>query len=233
MEEKQRFISLAQSAHFTVSELCEEFGISRKSGHKWLQRYAQGGMAALEPRSRAPKSVTGRTPVEMERMIVHERRLHPTWGPKKIHRVLSIKHGVQSPPAVSTVGEVLKRHGMVAERRRRAGVYKVERGTLTAAERCHHVLGVDFKGWFFTQDGQRCDPLTVSDLYSRYLLKAQGLPQATTRWTQRAFRALFKRQGLPEIIRVDNGAPFASMGPGRKCSTALYLINEFVSQPDA
>ena len=224
MEEKQRFVSLAQSAHFTVSELCEEFGISRKSGHKWLERYAQGGMAALEPRSRAPKSVTGRTAMEMERLIVRERRRHPTWGPKKIHRVLSIKHGVQRPPAVSTVGEVLKRHGMVAERRRRGGVFKVERGTLTAAERCHHVLGVDFKGWFLTQDGQRCDPLTVSDLYSRYLLKAQALPQATTRWTQRAFRALFKLQGLPEIIRVDNGAPFASMGPGGLSKLSVWWI---------
>ncbi len=84
-EEKQRFVSLAQSGHFTVSELCEEFGISRKSGHKWLGRYASAGMAGLEPRSRAPKTVTNRTGDEIERVIVSEKRLHPTWGAKKIH----------------------------------------------------------------------------------------------------------------------------------------------------
>ena len=165
-EEKQRFVSLAQSGHFTVSELCKEFGISRKSGHKWLGRYASGGMAGLEARSRAPRQVTSRTEEAVERIIVSEKRLHPTWGPKKIQRVLTTKHGLERAPVVSTVGEVLKRHGMVEERRRRGGVFKVERGELTEAKRCNEVLGVDFKGWFYTGDGQRCDPLTVSDLYS-------------------------------------------------------------------
>lgn len=224
MEEKQRFVSLAQSGHFTVSELCKEFGISRKSGHKWLVRYANGGMAGLADRSRAPVRATSRTPQDIERIIVSEKRLHPTWGPKKIHRVLTTKHGLERAPVVSTVGEVLKRHGMVEERRRRGGVFKVERGDLTEARRCNEVLGVDFKGWFLTGDGERCDPLTVSDLYSRYLLRAEGLPQATTGWTQRAFRSLFKSQGLPEIIRVDNGAPFASMGPGGRSKLSVWWI---------
>ena len=224
MEEKQRFVSLAQSGHFTVSELCEEFGISRKSGHKWLGRYASAGMAGLQERSRAPKKVTNRTEEAVERIIVSEKRHHPTWGPKKIQRVLTTKHGIERAPVVSTVGEVLKRHGMVEERRRRGGIFKVERGERTEAKRCNEVLGVDFKGWFLTGDGARCDPLTVSDLYSRYLLRAEGLPQATTRWTQRAFRSLFKSQGLPDIIRVDNGAPFASMGPGGLSKLSVWWI---------
>ena len=214
MEQKQRFINLAQSGHFTVTELCEEFGISRKTGHKWLGRYAAGGMAGLAERSRAPRSVKSRTSAEVERLIVREKRLHLTWGPKKIQRVLMTKHGLERPPVVSTVGEVLKRHGMVEARRRRGAVFKVERGTLTEAERSNQVLGVDFKGWFLMGDGERCDPLTVTDLHSRYLMRAEGLPQATTQWTQQAFRGMFRQQGLPEIIRVDNGAPFASMGPG-------------------
>ena len=158
MEQKQRFVSLAGSGHFTVTELCREFGVSRKTGHKWLGRHAQGGMKALEERSRAPLSVTCRTPVEVERLIVAEKRLHSTWGPKKIRRVLETKHGVENPPVVSTVGEVLKRHGMVAERRRRGAVFEAERGALTALERCNYVLGVDFKGWFETGDGKRCEP---------------------------------------------------------------------------
>jgi transposase InsO family protein len=224
MEQKQRFISLAQSGHFTVSELCGEFGITRKTGHKWLVRYAAGGMKALEERSRAPRSVTSRTSVEVERLIVSEKRLHLTWGPKKIHRVLMVKHGLERPPVVSTVGEVLKRHGMVEARKRRGAVFKVDRGALTAPERNNHVFAVDFKGWFLTADGERCDPLTVSDLHSRYLLRAEGLPQATTRWTQRASRCLFRQHGLPEIIRVDNGAPFASMGPGGLSKLSVWWI---------
>jgi transposase InsO family protein len=225
MEQKQRFVSLAQSGRFSVTELCEEFGISRKTGHKWLARFREEGTAGLGERSRAPKSVSGRTAECIERLIVSERRLHPTWGPKKIRKVLNSKHGVERPPAVSTVGEVLKRHGLVKSARRRGGVFKVERATLSPPERCNHVLGVDFKGWFALGNGERCDPLTVSDLHSRFLLKAEALPQATTRWTKREFRSLFKRYGLPEIIRVDNGAPFASMGPGGLSKLSVWWIS--------
>ena len=127
MEQKQRFINLAQSGHFTVTELCEEFGITRKTGHKWLGRYAALGMEGLKERSRAPHSVARRTPADVERLIVSEKRLHVTWGPKKIQRILVVKHGLERPPVVSTVGEVLKRHGMVEERRRRGAVFKVGR----------------------------------------------------------------------------------------------------------
>jgi len=126
MEEKQRFVNLMESGHFTVSELCEEYGVSRKTGHKWLARYAEAGRAGLEDRSRAPKTVNGRTDAEIERCIVNLRRAHMMWGPKKIQRVLVTKHGVERPPAVSTVGEVLKRHGMNEARRKRPG--KAKRG---------------------------------------------------------------------------------------------------------
>ena len=224
MEQKQRFISLVQSGRFTMMELCQEFGITRKTGHKWKARHALGGSAGLEEHSRAPKTVTCRTSQEIERWIVTEKRLHPRWGPKKIQRLLTTLHGVERPPVISTVGEVLKRHGMVEKRRSRGAVFKVERGALTVPERCNHVLGVDFKGWFLTADGERCDPLTVTDLHSRFLLRADGLRQATTCWTMAAFRALFRRHGLPEIIRVDNGAPFASSGPGGLSKLSVWWI---------
>lgn len=225
MEQRERFVVLARSDRYTVKELCEEFGVSRKTGHKWLKRYAEEGKKGLMERSRAPRYVPNRTEEGLERLIVKEKRLHPTWGPKKIHRVLEVKHGVESPPAVSTVGEVLKRHGLVKARRRRGGVFKAEHGSLTQAEHSNHVLGVDFKGWFRTRDGDRCDPLTVSDLYSRYLLKVDALPQATTRWSLQSFRALFREYGIPEIIRVDNGAPFASMGPGGLSRLSVWWIS--------
>jgi transposase InsO family protein len=224
MEQKQQFINLLMSDQFTMSELCLTFGISRKTGHKWRDRYVVEGIVGLVARSSAPKSVTGRTDEAVERLIVLERRLHPTWGAKKIQRVLSVKHGLEQAPAVSTVGEVLKRHGMVKVRRRRGGLFTVERGTLTAPERCNHVLGVDYKGWFTLGDGTRCDPLTVSDLHSRFLMKAEVMPDMTVKWTQREFRNVFKRYGLPEIIRVDNGAPFASVGPGGLSKLSVWWI---------
>lgn len=224
MEQKQRFVSLVATDRFTMAELCESFGISRKTGHKWKERYEAQGMAGLEERSRAPKTVTGRTEAAVERLIVGEKRLHPTWGPKKIQRVLEVKHALERVPAVSTVGEVLKRHGLVQARKRRGGLFTVERATLTMPQRCNHVLGVDFKGWFTLGDGARCDPLTVSDLFSRYLMKAEAMPDMTVRWTQREFRSVFRRYGLPEIIRVDNGAPFASMGPAGLSRLSVWWI---------
>ena len=224
MEQKQRFVSLAGSGHFTITELCRDFGVSRKTGHKWVARHAEGGMKALDERSRAPKSVTCRTSDEVERLICTEKRLRSTWGPKKIQQILMTKHGLESPPAVSTVGEVLKRHGLVAERRRRGAVFKAERGALTVPERPNHVLGVDFKGWFLTGDGKRCDPLTVTDLFSRFILRIDALEEARTSYTKASFQALFRRQGIPEIIRVDNGAPFASQGPGGLSKLSVWWI---------
>lgn len=224
MEQKQRFVSLLTSDRFTMVELCESFGISRKTGHKWKARYEAHGMGGLDDWSRAPKTVTSRTEEAVERLIVVEKRLHPTWGPKKIQRVLEVKHEVDRLPVVSTVGEVLKRHGLVKARKRRGGLFTVERGTLTPPERCNHVLGVDYKGWFTLGDGERCDPLTVSDLHSRYLMKAEAMPDMTVKWTQREFRSVFKRYGLPEIIRVDNGSPFASMGPAGLSRLSVWWI---------
>ncbi|MDI1313273.1 leucine zipper domain-containing protein [Prosthecobacter sp.] len=170
-----------------MSELCLEFGISRKCGHKWLVRHAEGGATALADGSRAPHSVPLRTSKAIERIVVSERRLHPTWGSKKIRAALERKHSLETPPAISTLGEILKRNGLIEARRRRPGAFEVKRGDLTQALRPNHVWATDFKGWFYTQDQERCDALTVTDLFSRYLLSVQALPQATQRWTRTCF----------------------------------------------
>jgi len=225
MEQRQRFVALIESGHFTISELCQEFGISRKSGHKWLRRYQEDGVQGLENRSRAPRSIPCRTEVEVERLIVAERRRRPTWGPKKLHRVLLLKHGIESPPARSTSGEILKRNGLVKPRRRRPGVFKVDRDDLPPAERVNQVWAVDFKGWFLLGDGSRCDPLTLSDLCTRYLLKVKAQSGQTLGPTQKSFEHAFRSHGLPEIIRVDNGSPFASMGPGGLSRLSVWWIS--------
>lgn len=224
-EQRLKFVTLANSGRFSVSELCVEFGISRKCGHKWLVRHAEGGAAALADGSRAPHSVPLRTSEAIERIVISERRLHPTWGPKKIRAVLERKHSVEAPPAISTLGEILKRNGMIEARRRRPGAFEVKRGDLTEALRPNHVWATDFKGWFYTRDQERCDALTVTDLFSRYLLSVQALPQATQRWTRMAYTNLFRTHGLPEIIRMDNGSPFGSIGPGGLSKLTVWWIS--------
>lgn len=224
-DQRLKFVTLANSGRFNVSELCEQFGISRKCGHKWLVRHAEGGAKALVDGSRAPHSVPLRTSEAVERIVVSERRLHPTWGPKKLRAVLERKYALETAPAVSTLGEILKRHGMIEARRRRPGVFEVKRGDLTESVRPNHVWATDFKGWFYTQDKERCDPLTVTDLFSRYLLGVQALPQATQAWTRMAYASLFRTHGLPEIIRMDNGSPFGSIGPGGLSKLTVWWIS--------
>lgn len=224
MEKKHQFVVLAETGEFTISELCQRFGISRKSGHKWIKRFRCDGPSGLEDRSRTPKTNPGKTPDKIERIILAERRRYPTWGPKKLRERLRAKHGIESPPAVSTVGEILKRHGMVQARKRRPGVFKVARGKLTGSERNNQVWATDYKGWFHLGDGSRCDPLTITDLHSRYVIRVEANENSTQRLTKEGFRRAFRHHGLPEIIRVDNGSPFASMGPGGLSKLSVWWL---------
>ena len=226
MEEIIRFVTLAQTDRFTLTDLCEQFGISRKTGYKHLERYAAGGWKALQPRSHRPHAFPQRTNDAVEALILAERRRHRTWGPKKLHAILQTKHGVETPPARSTIGEILRRHGLSAKRRRKPGVYPASHDGLTVPTQPNHVWTVDFKGWFILGDGQRCDPLTVCDLYSHYVLGCRARPNQQFKGTLHEFRGLMRQGGLPEIIRVDHGVPFASVGLGRLSSLSLWWIEQ-------
>lgn len=204
MEERLRLMISAESGRFEFKTLCEQFGISRRVGYKWLGRYREHGMEGLREMSRAPLRVPGRTAAEVEAVLVRERRKHPTWGPKKLRVILERNHGVERLPALSTIGEILKRHGLIEARRRRPQIFKNPRGELREVERANQVWSMDFKGWFPLGNGERCDPLTASDLHSRYIVGIEALPQATQYWTQDACEHLFRTHGLPEAIRVDN-----------------------------
>jgi transposase InsO family protein len=226
MEEIIRFVILARSGRFTLTDLCEQFGISRKTGYKYLERYAAEGMIGLQPRSHRPHQFPQRTDEAVESLILAERRLHHTWGPKKIQDILLKKHGVESPPACSTIGEILRRHGVSVRRKRRPGGYHALNDGLTIPTQPNHVWTVDFKGWFFLGNGQRCDPLTVCDRYSHYVLAVRGQPDQQFARTLRTFRALMRQSGVPEIIRVDHGSPFASVGLGRLSSLSVWWIEQ-------
>jgi transposase InsO family protein len=226
MEEITRFVMLAQSDRFTLTELCEQFGISRKTGYKHLERYAASGLKGLALRSHRPHHFPQLTDEVVEALIIAERRLHRTWGPKKLHKVLEVKHGIESPPARSTIGEILRRHGLSARRQRRPGAYPALNDELTQPTQPNEVWTVDFKGWFLLGDGQRCDPLTVCDRYSRYLLACRAQPDQQFKSTLRTFQNLLRQVGLPEVIRVDHGAPFASIGLGRLSSLSVWWIEQ-------
>lgn len=226
MEEIIRFVSLAQTDRFTITELCEQFNVSRKTAYKHLARYAAGGLKALAPRSHRPHCFPQRTDEDIEALIVAERRLHRTWGPKKLRNVLERKHGVERAPACSTIGQILRRRGMSVARRRRPGAYHALNEDLTVPTQPNQVWTVDFKGWFLLGNGQRCDPLTVCDLYSHYVLAVRAQPNQQFRRTLHAFQALMRQTGMPEIIRTDLGAPFASVGLGRLSALSVWWIEQ-------
>ena len=181
MEEINRFVMLARSGRFYLTDLCEQFSISRKTGYKYLERYAESGLAGLQPRSHRPHASPHRTDAAVEALILAERRRHHTWGPKKLQVVLERKHAIEQPPACSTIAEILRRHGLSVRRRRRPGAFTAAHDGLTQPTQPNHVWTVDFKGWFSLGDQQRCDPLTVCDRYSHTCWTATRGPTSSTR----------------------------------------------------
>lgn len=210
MEQRVRFIDALDSCLYTMTELCAQYGISRKTGYKWAQRYAGEGFEGLQDRSRAPKSCTHRTPGEISEGLLELRRAHPTWGPRKLLAWSRKREPEVSWPAASTVGDLLKRHGLVAVRRRptRRSPHPGRPSVEAAAP--NQVWTSDFKGQFRMGDGRLCYPLTVADGYSRFLLGVDGLDSVAEVGAWPVFERLFREHGLPEVMRTDNGSPFAS-----------------------
>jgi len=147
MTEKERFVTLAQTGRFTITDLCRDFGISRKTGHKYLEHHGHEGRAVLAERSRRPKSSPAATAQEVEALILKERRKHPTWGAKKIHDLLLKVHGIKERPHVNTVGNILGSHGLTKKRKRKAGVHRVHPEHLTQPTHPNEVWTFDYKGW--------------------------------------------------------------------------------------
>ena len=208
MEEKLRFIYEYERDERTMTELCEVFEIARETGYVWLRRYRQFGIAGLVERDRAARRHPKQTAVEVEQRIVELRQAHMRWGPRKLKRVLERDQPGRAWPAASTIGAMLKREGLVVGRKKRRHTAPY-REPLAHADQANRVWCADFKGWFRTGDGERIDPLTISDAYSRYLLRCQAVEKTDTARVQAIFEAAFREYGLPIAIRTDNGAPFA------------------------
>lgn len=209
MRERMSFVTSHQGGLYTMSELCERYGVSRRTGYKWLERFEEEGEEGLQDRSRRPHRSPARTPERVERLLIEVRQAHPRWGPEKLLSVVAREHGELELPARSTVAAILKREGLVSRRRRRRP-HRHPGCPMTEVTAPNEVWTADFKGQFRTRDGRYCYPLTIADEHSRYILGCTALPSVRSRGVRPVFTRLFQEHGLPEAIRTDNGPPFAS-----------------------
>lgn len=214
MTERARFVALHGEGLYSMTELCARFGISRRTGYKWLARYETGGLSALEDQRRAPHSCPHRTSQAVEAAVVQAREQHPTWGPEKLLARLRKERPELELPAPSTVGAILKRHGLVPEGRRRRPKPEHPGGGPLQVDGPNQVWTADFKGEFPTRDGQLCYPLTICDAHSRFLLGCHALSSPALAGAKPVFTRLFAEYGLPQAIRTDNGPPFATTALG-------------------
>jgi putative transposase len=223
MDERMRFVIAASEDEAVMSEVCAEFGVSRQTGYKWLARYAAEGVEGLKDRSRAPLSHGRMRDEAVVEAVLALRERHPSWGPKKLRKRLGERLPDIAPPARSTIGDWLRKEGLTQSRRPRRRCPPFA-SSLAAADAPNAVWCADFKGWFTTGDRRRCDPLTLSDAMSRYLLRCEAVARPDGAHVRPVFEAAFCEFGLPLAIRSDNGPPFASTGAGGLSRLAVWWI---------
>ena len=211
VDQRERFITDHRHGLYAMAELCERYGISRKTGYKWLARYESGGRPALRDRSHAPHRCPHQISDEVATAICAARQTHPSWGPVKLLDWLARRRPELPRPAASTAGDLLARRGLVKRRRRRRPITHPGVVPPTTAEP-NDLWTIDFKGQFRTRDGVYCYPLTLADQHTRYLLACQGLRSTRGHQAHRVLEWAFRTYGLPRAIRSDNGVPFATTG---------------------
>jgi len=211
MDQRLQFVTDALSDRFTMTELCERYGVSRRIGYKWLARFNEDGKRGLVDRSRRPHTCPTQIRPALAELLCEFRRLHPDWGARKLLNVLRRRHPeIEDWPAASTAADLLARRGLVRRRRRRRehqhpGVVSIA----TAAP--NDLWTADFKGQFRTGNGVYCYPLTIADQHTRFLLECRGLLSTETATARPVFERAFREYGLPAAIRTDNGVPFATL----------------------
>jgi transposase InsO family protein len=228
MEERMRFMVAVRKREESFAAICRQFGVSRRVGYKWLGRFEEEGVGGLVDRSRAPlHHPQAMTPGIVDRCL-EVRRAHPNWGPLKVRAYLKRQGPATVWPAASSIGELFDREGLTVKRklRRRSPPSSAPFADCAAA---NEVWCIDFKGWFLTGDGKRCEPLTITDAYSRYLLRCQALQRTDTEHVWPVLEAAFREFGLPRYLRSDNGSPFASRGAGGLSRLSVKLIKAGVT----
>jgi putative transposase len=223
MDQKTQFIADYLRQQLSMSELCELYAISRKTGYKLIDRYLKLGPAGLEERSRKPGSHPNETPAQVVQAIVEARQRHPSWGAKKLLRILTKRYARWRFPARSTVCDILSRHGLVPKQRNRRHIGHPGKPSSQILAP-NDLWSADFKGQFKTGDGVYCYPLTVADGFSRYLVGCQALSSTRVAEAKPVFTRLFKQFGLPKRIRTDNGVPFATNTLARLSQLSAWWV---------
>jgi transposase InsO family protein len=207
---RKDFVLRALAKDMPFLDLCREYGIARKTGYKWLNRFKEKGIDGLEDEPRRPLRSKLALTAEMALEVVRLREKFPRWGPKKIWKMLLRTYGNETP-SKSTVARVLKARGLVRVRRyqKRLGAPTERRPSVTV-EKANDLWTADLKGWWRSRDGARCEPLTIRDAHSRYVFTVRLLRRTRTEDVRPVFEEVFRRHGLPKAILTDNGPPFAS-----------------------
>jgi transposase InsO family protein len=223
VEQRRAFIAAVVGGTDSLAELCRRYEISRQTGYKWLKRFEEDGEGGLEELSRAPHRQARQMAEKIAEEIVGARRMHPRWGPRKLRAYLKRKAPARLWPAASSIGALLKREGLVVDRRKRLRTPSYSE-PLRHADGPNRVWCADFKGWFLCGDGRRCDPLTCTDAFSRFLLRSRAVAKTDGPHVKSVFEAMFREYGLPESIRTDNGPPFASRAPGGLSRLSMWWL---------
>jgi putative transposase len=228
VDERMRFVLAIERREESIASACRRFGISRKTGYKWLGRYREAGFGGLLDQSRAPRHHPQAIGGRIAERCLEVRRAYPTWGPVKVRAYLERRWPATDWPAASTIGELFDREGLTVKRkiRRRS---PPSSAPFAHCEAANDVWCIDFKGWFLTGDGKRCEPLTLTDAHSRYLLRCQALARTDTEHVWPVLDAAFREFGLPDRMRSDNGSPFASRGAGGLSRLSVNLIKAGVT----
>jgi len=224
VDHRKEFILHWKTEQQSFSSLCNDFGISRPTGYKWVERYTTDGMENLQDRDPSPHEIPNKTPPKIEEAIVEIRKKHKLFGPKKIRKLMEETEGVYSQiPAHSTISLILKRNGLIKERKKRKHVEPQK--PIFDPDGCNQVWSADYKGKFKMGNGRYCYPLTICDSYSRMILAIKGLHNPNFEETKPIFVDVFKVYGLPLQLHTDNGSPFASIRSlGRITRFAVWLM---------
>lgn len=207
MDERIKFVARVLEGE-SMSDLCREFGIARKTGYKIYNRYKQCGLEALSDRSKRPVKFGNQLPLQVETTILKIKSDKPTWGARKLRERLIRKYPDIKPPAISTIHAVLDRNGLVVPQVRRR--HKATGTQLSTADSPNDLWCADYKGEFMLGNKKYCYPLTITDQVSRYIIACEALESTKEKYAFTIFERAFKEFGLPSTIRTDNGVPFAS-----------------------
>lgn len=230
MEQRTKFVFEVKRGEDSFAELCRRYGISRETGYKWMKRYEAGGVEALKDASHVAHQRPHAMSEQVRQAVIEMRRKHPGWGPGKLKARLERDQQAlpeqdrMSIPAASSLGDLLRREGLTHRRRRGPGRASAATEPLSHAAEPNDVWSIDYKGWFHTGDGNRCDPLTLTDNASRYLLRLTAMPEICQGRVRAVMDAAFREYGVPKAIRSDNGSPFATTAPGGLSRLAIWWL---------